>query len=141
MVPNPKASTSLVVLEEGPVRDPIQKHLEGSLDWDKNYLVLDLNITQEDIDKGEPESDSRCPIALSLLRELGPNLMVSVEDDAITVYDVDNDNLSYWEADTPEGALKFIEQFDAHKAVEPCYLHVELFQNRTGPAQIYPDLV
>jgi len=72
------------------------------------------NITQADIDAGEPGMCSDCPVALSLLRHYDV-VMVSGGSKIMTC--LEGREFEYH--DTPKKVARFIQRFDAYETVEP----------------------
>lgn len=70
---------------------------------------MKINVTQEDIDRGIPESCDKCAVALAVQRETKERVTVSPEEIRIG-------NKLY---DTPIIAAKFIESYDSLDDVSP----------------------
>jgi hypothetical protein len=70
-----------------------------------NTLVI--NVTQEDIDRGEPCSTNYCPIARAIRRKVGPEAYISVGD---TTAAIDRTNYRV----SPRAA-DFIHSFDENE--------------------------
>lgn len=77
-------------------------------------MVLNVSVTQEDIDKGTPGNYCQCPIALAIQR-LGVLTCPAVTRFGM-YHDID-DRRKY--VLLPPGAISFIEKFDAKLPVEP----------------------
>ncbi len=71
---------------------------------------MTITVTDEDIEKGKPDSPSRCPIARAMTR-LGCKNVWVVE------WYVDYDDVR--DVQLPVEAQMFINQFDAGKPVQP----------------------
>lgn len=67
-------------------------------------------VTQEDIDKGVPNDDCKCPVALAISR---------VRSTADVHVDRRYIDVGYQSFTTPEPASAFIRAFDAGQPVEP----------------------
>ncbi len=80
--------------------------------------TLKINVTQEDIDRGEPSRPSGCPIAIAL-RRLIPGVIVGT----IGIYDASYDKLT---RGTPRRAAEFIRRFDLGQSVKPFRFQVTL---------------
>lgn len=82
-----------------------------------------LDVTRQDIDKGEPRSCCSCPVALALER-LFPGLEIEASNDTIRVSGWNPDCRHEWielTGDTPEPAAAFIFTLDTKgkRAVRP----------------------
>lgn len=81
---------------------------------------LVVNVTQEDIDKGEAASCSSCPIALAL-RRIAP--LARVYTDCVALAGELYSPKAILESHTfirlPEEAMKFIQTFDFRNHVSP----------------------
>lgn len=76
--------------------------------------LIKVKVTKDHIERGEKETDDRCPVALAI-SELDPNATVSVCDDDIWFgYPPE-----YGEYPTPEKVRRFIKHFDAGLPVRP----------------------
>lgn len=94
--------------------DPLNLH---------DIMILTLNITPEDIDKGERQSCNSCPIALSFIRGLEENEIrllkgyVNVGENYINVTLSDEE---WYSTRTSVEMKEFIHKFDSRlDAVEP----------------------
>ena len=72
---------------------------------------MQVEVTADDISRGELGDGGRCPVALALQRRLGADLFV----DGFEVYKT----LSGGRARLPEEARLFAKAFDAGEEVEP----------------------
>src|SRR5690348_452339 len=77
--------------------------------------TFQIEVTQEDIDKGLKGNCSACPIALAVNRTI-PGANSTVSDMFNHVY---CPGVSRKNADTPDDAAWFISDFDDGKPVEP----------------------
>ena len=74
-----------------------------------------IQVTQDDIDKGEPECVSICPIALAVERAVGPCDELFVTTGSIR-YRQEN---VVWVAQMNDDGYAFIKRFDTNLIVEP----------------------
>lgn len=91
---------------------------------------ITVNVTQEDIDNGEPDDCSECPVALAIWRELPLFRGVRVNRDGIYLVDMDN---RVYERDFPHGVLNFIGLFDEGGYVEPFSFELDLEPSDSCP--------
>lgn len=73
---------------------------------------MKIEVTQQDIDRGDCGNPFNCPIALAIKRVTG-------EDDRVYVFHeyVINLNRGYYKI--PKAAQEFVKSFDNHEAVKP----------------------
>lgn len=76
--------------------------------------MIEINVTQEDINKGIKSDCSKCPIALAANRVI-PNGALAVGGASITYWN-EKEAISIL---LPEIALKFIRDFDSGRKVKP----------------------
>lgn len=76
---------------------------------------MTISVTQEDIDKGRPNSCGSCPIALAVRRSTGL-LNASVSQSRIISWGGYKPRL---DVETPAQAVDFIELFDSNEPVKP----------------------
>jgi hypothetical protein len=79
-------------------------------------MIVKIQVTADDIAKGEPQDGCYCPIARACLRVFPslPALVVSHED-----LFADADSNKYPVAPLPVTARDFISRFDMYRPVEP----------------------
>lgn len=81
--------------------------------------ILNIDVTQEDIDRGIRNSERCCPIAWATCRELGDDSADVRVTHGITV-------TGYYFAYLPEKALEFVEGVDNLHNVKPFRFTVSL---------------
>jgi len=80
-----------------------------------------IEVTRDDIRRGHPEDDCRCPVSLAIRRAVG--LDTSVGDGVIVV-----DYATPWQIEiwSPEEVIQFVEDFDAGRKVKPFAFELDL---------------
>ena len=86
-----------------------------------------INVTQDDIDKGERSDSCKCPIALSLKRGL-PLCPLEVCESFIYFEDA---GIRWCCTAVPDSVLLFIDRFDNGAPVAPFSCLAEFFQKDT----------
>jgi hypothetical protein len=84
-------------------------------------LTQTIEVTQEDIDKGERRQCNTCPVALAITRQLPEELkgcVVSVTCLNATIFSKNTRGILR-HAELPEEAADFIQRFDDHIGVQP----------------------
>ena len=66
---------------------------------------IEVKVTKEDIEKGEPKTGRSCPIALAASRVIGTEVYVDYRD--LTFTDEDGELVRYY-----HDGIKFIQDFD-----------------------------
>lgn len=77
--------------------------------------TIEVNVTAEDIERGEQQSCNRCPVALALLRWLRPGLDVEI----VTQARILDTGGAVHDFILPVEADEFIEQFDSNDGGAP----------------------
>jgi hypothetical protein len=114
--------TSKVSLPEGVlVRVEQTKVLYPRSSSDKE-VDMRVYVSQKDIDNGTPSDPTSCPIARAIKRRYPQLDYVLVEGESATLGDDFTDNETFW---LPGIAIRFIEDFDARKPVEPFEFELE----------------
>ena len=83
------------------------------------YMQIFVDVTQDHIDKGEPNSPCDCPVALAL-RDAGvinPSVYDKIGLNTLNA-DLTSAMADDW-VDTPSVVGKFVSDFDEHLDVEP----------------------
>lgn len=81
-----------------------------------------INITQEDIDKGERSKSSKCPLALAAHRSFSKEVYIDVLPERIYVHSGDATRLTKY--NLPPIAQNFVISFDLHNPVEPIMFEI-----------------
>src|SRR5688572_10335184 len=96
-------------------------------------MLLQVNVTQDDINNGKRGKCSKCPIALAISRELRKKKLASNKVNVMGAmaskcyssvaikargkwYAIDRDNISW--GSIPSSALTFVRDFDSGKKVD-----------------------
>ena len=82
-----------------------------------------LNITQTDIERGEQDSMSHCPIARAALRKFRDAARVQVSDDILCVTSKRGKRVLFA---LPEEASAFVQDFDGGDYVQPFSFTVDI---------------
>jgi hypothetical protein len=77
-------------------------------------MIVEVSVTQGDIDTGERCSPQRCPVAKAASRATGLNASVGIRS-----ADLFKQGEEPIEAGLPPEAVKFIKDFDSHIPVSP----------------------
>ena len=80
--------------------------------------VTEIELTQDDIDKGEPESCQRCPVSLAIARhfDIIDHSNVSTTNESVVIWaGIESCIMTKYAHD----AADFIQKFDLRLAVEP----------------------
>ena len=85
-------------------------------------MILQVNVTQEDINRGKICMPMNCPVALAVTRAV-PNKEVVVSSFKVTTHTDDPNDIEI--AELPEEATAFILAFDNKKSVTPFSFTVE----------------
>lgn len=83
---------------------------------------MTINVTQEDIDRGERGQCRTCPIAKAVIRELdetdvyviGPYLVIGIHGPTRLTIDL------------PDAVTRFVEDFDSEDSVAPFSFELEV---------------
>ena len=84
---------------------------------DQKGHTLKINVTQEDIDKGEAGISNSCPVALAIKRSYGELVRVTVGCTRIYISDIQK--TKYKTCQTPLEVVNFMCDFDRQNPVEP----------------------
>jgi hypothetical protein len=88
--------------------------------------ILSINVTQEDIERGQRHECDLCPIALALLRAI-PGANVEVVPSKVWILPAGKREPFGWElARLPDEAQSFMTKFDLGWAVEPFTFDLEV---------------
>lgn len=89
-------------------------------------MLKTIEVTQDDINNGIPNSEHSCPVAIALKRVF-PDRRVSVNEDSLMLYEEINEVcVRRIIKGTPSEVQAFILDFDDDVAVEPFSFEVDI---------------
>jgi hypothetical protein len=91
-------------------------------------VAVKINVTANDIRRGEVGSACRCPVALAVSRHLHPKFAPYVYEPGLEIYAGDSDVNPVWRGGLPLAPRQFIYRFDCCqcKNLQPLSFTLEL---------------
>jgi hypothetical protein len=99
--------------------------------------TITIEVTQEDIDKGEPGEACRCPIARAVSRLTPPGTLVVVDGKGIEFQDLETE-VGFAGALLPYAAEIFAVRFDRCEPVSPFSFALDIPDGLLSPAPATP---
>ena len=89
-------------------------------------MIVDCEVTREDIEKGTTCASRDCPLARAISRRVKAHLIVSVSSAIVDFFDTEMEDYTNTDIRLSLELMAFIKRFDCAQPVEPFKFQIEM---------------